>query len=110
MIVLTCFVTGGTGNWGWVSAWAVTGGTGVNGLRNKTNKDKMLRTMVLSFVYSPTAELSEHMSASGKIVKRCLADTIRPPEISVFFMVSLHGLQWVGSPVVIVPLLLLWPY
>ena len=25
-------VTGGTGNWGWVSAWAVTGGTGVNGL------------------------------------------------------------------------------
>ena len=58
----------------------------------------MLRTMVLSFVYSPTVELSELMSAFGKIVKlnfclvlvpkRCLADTIRPPEISVFFMVS----------------------
>ena len=27
-------VTGGTGNWGWVSAQAVTGGTGVNGLRS----------------------------------------------------------------------------
>ena len=27
-------VTGGTGNWGWVSAWAVTGGTGVNGLKH----------------------------------------------------------------------------
>ena len=25
-------VTGSTGNWGWVSARAVTGGTGVNGL------------------------------------------------------------------------------
>ena len=26
-------VTGGTGNRGWVFAWAVMGGTGVNGLR-----------------------------------------------------------------------------
>ena len=34
-MVLTCFFTGGYGrhgNWGWVSARAVTGGTGVNGL------------------------------------------------------------------------------
>ena len=27
-------VMAGTGNWGWVSARAVTGGTGVNGLTN----------------------------------------------------------------------------
>ena len=66
-------------------------------LQNKTNKDKKLRTMVLSFVYSPTVGLSEHMSTFGKIVKlifchyipvvlvpnRCLADITRPPEISV---------------------------
>ena len=26
---------GGTGNWGWVSARAVTGGTGVNGLNDR---------------------------------------------------------------------------
>ena len=26
-------VTGGTGNWGWLSARVVTGGTGVNGLK-----------------------------------------------------------------------------
>ena len=28
-------VTGGTGKWGWVFAWAVTGGMGVNGLKGK---------------------------------------------------------------------------
>ena len=38
-------------------------------LKNKTNKDKTLRNMVLSFVYSPTVGLSEHMSAFGKIAK-----------------------------------------
>ena len=38
-------------------------------LQNKTNKDKMLRTTVLSSVYSPTVGLSEHMSTFGKIVK-----------------------------------------
>ena len=26
-------VTAGTGNWGWVFAWPVTAGTGVNGLK-----------------------------------------------------------------------------
>ena len=69
-------------------------------LQNKTNKGKMLRTMVLSFVYSPSVGLSRHMSTFGKIVKlifcqyivlvpnRCLADTTRSPEVSVFFMVS----------------------
>ena len=38
-------------------------------LQNKTNKDKMLKTTVLSFAYSPTVGLSEHMSTFGKIVK-----------------------------------------
>ena len=35
-IVLTCFFTAGTGNWGWVFAWPVTAGTGVNGLNKKS--------------------------------------------------------------------------
>ena len=30
-IVLTCFFTAGTGNWGWVFARPVTASTGVNG-------------------------------------------------------------------------------
>jgi len=30
-------VTGSTGNWGWVFAWAVTGGTGINGLKKLHN-------------------------------------------------------------------------
>ena len=38
-------------------------------LTEQTNKDKMLRTTVLSFVYSPTVGLSEHMSTFGKIAK-----------------------------------------
>ena len=33
-IVLTCFFMAGTGNWGWVFAWPVTAGTGVNGLNS----------------------------------------------------------------------------
>ena len=37
--------------------------------RTKQNKDKMLRTTMLSFVYSPTVGLPEHTSTFGKIVK-----------------------------------------
>lgn len=38
-------------------------------LTEQTNKDKILRNMVLSFVYSLTVGLSEHMSAFGKVTK-----------------------------------------